>query len=149
VILRQPLHQRRRHQQQLAAVNRNEISSHDRSLLKTPDDPNTPTASRHLSGLDQRPPIGEEEGRCGVCLSLAFVAARGPAESVEIGSEQECSRAHFTGDERERGEMGTLYAGERLKAEPTAAPVTARLLAEISIAERSGLALSEQHRQLQ
>ena len=34
MILRQPLHQRRRHQQQLAALTRNEISSHTRKCLK-------------------------------------------------------------------------------------------------------------------
>lgn len=46
MILRQPLHQRRRHQQQLSAVTRNEISSHAGSLLNPADGTDIPTASR-------------------------------------------------------------------------------------------------------
>jgi hypothetical protein len=53
MILRQPLRQRRRHQQQLLTVNRDEISCHPGSVLKPADDPDIPTASRQ-SGSDTR-----------------------------------------------------------------------------------------------
>jgi hypothetical protein len=51
MILRQPLHQRRRHQQQLTALTRNEISSHPGSALNPADGTDIPTASHGLSGL--------------------------------------------------------------------------------------------------
>ena len=46
MILRQPLHQRGRHQQQLTTVNRYEISSHPGSVLNRSDSTDNPTASR-------------------------------------------------------------------------------------------------------
>jgi len=45
MILGHPLHHRRRHQQQLAALTRNEISSHARKCLKPARRTDTPTAS--------------------------------------------------------------------------------------------------------
>jgi len=45
MILRQPLHQRGRHQQQLTTVNRHEISSHPGSVLNRSDSTDNPTAS--------------------------------------------------------------------------------------------------------
>jgi hypothetical protein len=48
MILGQPLHQRRRHQQQLAALTRNELSSHPGSVLTPADDTDIPAASHEL-----------------------------------------------------------------------------------------------------
>jgi hypothetical protein len=45
MILRQPLRQRRRHQQQLTALNTHEFSSHPRSVINPPDSTDFPTAS--------------------------------------------------------------------------------------------------------
>ena len=55
VILRQPLHQRRRHQQQLTAITTNEISSHTGSVLNPPDSTDIPTASRQGDEAGWRP----------------------------------------------------------------------------------------------
>jgi hypothetical protein len=46
MILRQPLTQRRRHQQQLTTLTTNEFSSHPRSVLNRSDGTDIPTASR-------------------------------------------------------------------------------------------------------
>ena len=46
MILRQPLHQRRRHQQQLTTITPAKFSSHPGSVLNTPDSTDIPTASR-------------------------------------------------------------------------------------------------------
>jgi hypothetical protein len=45
MILRQPLPQRRRHQQHLTTLTTHEISSHPRSVLNPADDIDIPTAS--------------------------------------------------------------------------------------------------------
>ena len=54
MILRQPLHQRRRHQQQLAALTPNEISSHPGSVLNPADSTDIPTASHGCSSRVDR-----------------------------------------------------------------------------------------------
>jgi len=58
MILRQPLHQRRRHQQQLAALTPNEISSHPGSVLNPADSTDIPTASPRLQ--QSRRPRGRD-----------------------------------------------------------------------------------------
>ena len=50
VVLRQPVRQRRRHQQQLTTITTNEVQSHTGSVLNPPDSTNIPTASRHCDG---------------------------------------------------------------------------------------------------
>ena len=46
MILRQPVRQRRRHQQQLTTITTNEVQSHTGSVLNGPDSTDIPTASR-------------------------------------------------------------------------------------------------------
>ena len=85
MILRQPLHQRRRHQQQLTALTRNEFSSHTRSVLNPADDTDIPTASRLC---DRRPAAGQKglsDRPHPTTVSRECTSARSPRVRAEVG----------------------------------------------------------------
>ena len=86
MILRQPLDQRRRHQQQLTTVNPSEFSSHARSLLNPPDSTDIPTASRpSIGGSAGIGAAADDRGRAASSARVEFPAA-GEQEGSVIGA---------------------------------------------------------------
>jgi len=97
MILRQPLHQRRRHQQQLAALTPNEISSHPGSVLNPADSTDIPTASHGCSSRVDR---------------VAVTARRSPncALATTDGRRQTTSRSF--GRSSQRTQMAEAFRGD-------------------------------------
>ncbi len=88
VLLRQPLSQRRRHQQQLTTIDRYEISSHPRSVLNPPDSTDIPTASQHCSrevwrGRTGKAIVGHQQARRRPMPAPGACYARGEREQQQ------------------------------------------------------------------